>query len=78
MGYADLLSENVEGAEVLYKRALKLDPDYEPLLMNVAGLYIYKKKYREAEQVLKQVLKKNQANQQAKKVLEQLKAISYK
>lgn len=72
LGYANLLSGNIAQAETLYDNALKLDPDYEPLLMNMAGFYIYKKEYKEAKQVLSQVLKKNPGNKQAKQVLEQL------
>jgi hypothetical protein len=43
--------------------------------MNVAGLKIYQKKYKEAEVVLKSVLKKNPENEQAKMVLIQLKKL---
>ena len=72
LGYANLISGQSTEAEALYNRALSLDPDYEPLLMNVAGFYIYKKKYKEANEILKQVLKKNPGNQQAKQILKQL------
>lgn len=72
LGYANLVSGNATKAEELYKRSLSLDPDYEPLLMNVAGLNIYQKKYKEAEKILRQVLKKNSSNLKAKKVLEQI------
>lgn len=72
LGYAKLITGNSSEAETLYKRALQLDPDYEPLLMNIAGLHIFKKEYREAKQVLNKITKKNPANRQAKKVLEQL------
>ncbi len=75
LGYAYLVSGNAAKAEELYSRAIKLDPDYEALLMNIAGLKIYQKKYREAEEPLKQVLKKNPKNAQAKQILEQLKAL---
>lgn len=73
LGYANLIKGNISEAETLYNRALKLDPDYEPLLLNVAGLNIYKKNYKEARLLLNQILKKNPDNQQAKKVLDQLK-----
>lgn len=72
LGYAKLVTGTSSDAETLYKRALQLDPDYEPLLMNMAGLHVYKKEYKEAQQVLNKILKKNPANQQARKVLEQL------
>ncbi len=73
LGYANLVTGKSMDAETYYNRALQLDPNYEPLLMNVAGLYIYKKNYQEAKKVLNQVLKKNPNNQQAKKVLQQIK-----
>lgn len=76
LGYANLVSGNVLKAEELYNKALALDPDYESLLMNVAGLKIYQKKYKEAEVVLKSVLKKNPENEQAKIVLIQLKKLN--
>ena len=76
LGYANLVSGNVLKAEELYNKALALDPDYESLLMNVAGLKIYQKKYKEAEVVLKSVLKKNPENEQAKIILIQLKKLN--
>lgn len=75
LGYANLISGNTDAAETLYNKALKLDPDYEPLLMNVAGLYIYKKEYTKAKAILKNVITKNPANNQAKQVLNQLQAL---
>ncbi|MBL0329366.1 MAG: tetratricopeptide repeat protein [Bacteroidetes bacterium] len=75
LGYANLLKGNVLKAEELYNRARKLDPDYESLLMNIAGLKIYQKKYKEAEEQLNTILKKNPKNEQAKRVLSQLKAL---
>jgi len=76
LGYANLISGNVLKAEELYNRALALDPDYESLLMNVAGLKIYQKKYKEAEILIKNLLKKNPENEQAKIVLIQLKKMN--
>ena len=75
LGYANLLKGNVAKAEELYNRALKLDPDYESLLMNIAGLNVYKKHYKEAQVFLKRVLDKNPKNEQAKMLLQQLKTI---
>lgn len=72
LGYANLIIGKVADADRLYASGLKLDPDYEPLLMNVAGLHIFKKQYKEAILVLKTVLSKNPKNIQAKQVLEQL------
>ncbi|MGZ4057363.1 MAG: tetratricopeptide repeat protein, partial [Bacteroidia bacterium] len=78
LGYAYLVSGDAVKAESLYNRALKLDPDYEPLLMNVAGLNIYKKDFTAAAEILKRVLAKNPKNEQAKEILEQLKNANYK
>lgn len=74
LGYASLVSGNALKAEQLYKQGLALDPDYEMLLMNVAGLYIYKKDMMQAEVYLNKVIKKYPENLQAKEVLKQLKA----
>lgn len=75
LGYANLISGDALKAELYYRHALALDPDYEPLLMNMAGLYIYQKKYKEAKEVLNTVIKRNPKNQQAKSVLNQLMAM---
>ncbi len=72
MGYACLVSGDVEKADYYYKRAILLDPDYEPLLMNMAGFNIYKKNYKEAKHILQTVIKRNPKNQQASNVLKQI------
>jgi tetratricopeptide (TPR) repeat protein len=74
LGYANLVSGNVEKADQLYQQGLRINPDYEPLLMNIAGLNIYQKRYNKAKTVLKQILQKNPGQEQAKKVLDQLKS----
>lgn len=73
LGYAYLISGKVNRADELYHQALALDPDYEALLMNVAGLNIYQKNYKEAKIILQNVLKKNPKNAKAIQVLEKLK-----
>ncbi|MBL7883109.1 MAG: tetratricopeptide repeat protein [Bacteroidia bacterium] len=75
LGYAYLLSGNVVKAEYTYNKALGLDPDYEMLLMNMAGLQVYKKTYKEAIPYLKRVIKKNPKNEQAKQLLVQLQSM---
>jgi Flp pilus assembly protein TadD len=75
LGYAYLVSGDPVKAEAMYNRALALDPDYEALLMNIAGLDIFKKNYAEAKKILEKLLKKNPANGQARQVLEQLKSL---
>ncbi len=71
--YSCLATGKAEKADYLYKKALALDPDYEPLLMNVVGYYIYKKEYKKAKEYLTIIIKKNPSNTQAKQLLEQLK-----
>lgn len=78
LGYASLVSGQADKAEKLYNRALQLDPDYEPLLMNVVGLNIYKKDYKKAANLLKEILIRNPNNKQAKKVLSQISMTNYK
>lgn len=75
LGYANLLAGQVDKAGQLYQRALALDPDYELLLLNMAGLDIYNKKYVAAKEKLEKILKKNPKNAQAAAALEQLKAM---
>jgi tetratricopeptide (TPR) repeat protein len=75
LGYAHLRIGNADEADRIYTKGLKLDPDYEPLLMNIAGLNVFKKQYKKAISVLKMVITKNPKNNQARQVLEQLKSI---
>lgn len=73
LGYVKLAQGNAKDAEQLYFKALALDPDYEPLLLNLAGLYAYKKEYKKAELYLTKLLKRNPNNKQAKIALIQIK-----
>lgn len=57
----------------MYEKALQLDPDYQPALMNMAGLFIYQNKKKEAVDVLQKVVKLDVTNQQAKQLIQQLK-----
>ncbi len=75
LGYANLISGNQKLAEELYHLGLKINPDYEPLLMNLAGLKLFNKQYAEARCILLKILSKNPTNQQAKKIVKQLKTI---
>ncbi|MCW3076629.1 MAG: hypothetical protein JWO32_1238 [Bacteroidetes bacterium] len=56
----------------LYTLALKLDPDYEPLLLNLAGYYAFQKDKKQATEYLQKILKKNPNNQKAKMALQQI------
>ncbi|MBI3518720.1 MAG: tetratricopeptide repeat protein [Bacteroidetes bacterium] len=73
LGYVKLRMGNTNEAETLYFKALGLDPDYEPLLLNIAGLYAYKKDFKQAEVYLMRLLKRNPNNLQAKQALQQIK-----
>ena len=56
----------------LYLKAQKIDPDFEPLLLNLAGYYVFMKDKNSAKKQLEQILKKNPTNQKAKSALEQI------
>jgi tetratricopeptide (TPR) repeat protein len=56
----------------LYSLALKYDPDYEPLLLNLAGYYAFMRDKTQAVYFLKRILKKNPGNQKAKSALQQI------
>lgn len=75
LGYVKLAQGNVKEAEQLYFKALSLDPDYEALLLNIAGLYAYKKDYKQAEIYLNKILKRNSNNLKAKQALTQIKQL---
>ena len=73
LGYIKLAQGNVRESEQLYFKALRLDPDYEALLLNIAGLYAYKKDFKQAEMYLNKILKRNPNNLKAKQALTQIK-----
>lgn len=73
LGYIKLSQGNVYEAEKLYFRALSLDPDYEALLLNIAGLYAYKKEFKKAESYLNIIIKRNPNNIKAKQALTRIK-----
>lgn len=73
LGYVKLTQGNVREAEQLYFKALSLDPDYEALLLNIAGLCAYKKEFKQAESYLNKILKRNPNNAKAKQALSQIK-----
>lgn len=73
LGFVKLRQGKVKEAESLYFKALAYDPDYEALLLNIAGLYAYKKDFKQAEIYLSRLLKKYPNNNQAKQALQQIK-----
>src|SRR5262249_31394396 len=72
LGYLKLLQNKVNEAFELYQKGLALSPDYEPLLLNLAGYYAAVKDYKNTKLVLEKILKKNPTNKQAKMALQQL------
>lgn len=73
LGYYYLAVEaNPDKAEKFYKEALLLDPDNEQALLNMAGLYIFKKKIPEAKKLLESILQKYPGSRQAKAALRQI------
>jgi tetratricopeptide (TPR) repeat protein len=73
LGYLELAQNNVKRAADLYNKGMQLNPDYEPLLLNLAGLSIYNHDYKKAISIIERVLKKNPSNVKAKMILSQLK-----
>jgi Flp pilus assembly protein TadD len=72
LGYVYFLGGDVQKANEYYNSAIALDPDYEPALLNKAGLYNYLKEYEKARQLLQRILKRNPNNQRVKELLVQL------
>ena len=73
LGYIQLSKGKIKVAEELYFQALSIDPDYEPLLLNLAGLHAYKKEYKRAQFYLNKLLKRNPNHSQAKQALQHIK-----
>lgn len=72
LGYIQLVKGFPAEAIRLYNLALKLDPDYEPLLLNLAGYFAYIKNNKQAIYYLQKILTKNPTNVKAKQALQQL------
>lgn len=72
LGYIKMLQGRPAEALKLYSGALRLDPDNEPLLLNLAGYYLYMQDKKTAQKYLNQVIKKNPANQKAKMILRRI------
>lgn len=69
LGYLKWMTGDMKSSEQLYQKALSLDPDYEPLLMNVVGLYVSRHDDANTIKYLKQILKVNPDNEKAKSFL---------
>jgi tetratricopeptide (TPR) repeat protein len=72
LGFLKLQHGDVLSCQTLYFKALALDPDYEPLLLNIAGLYAYKKDFKQSKNYLERILKRNPNSTQAKQALLQI------
>ncbi len=75
LGFVKLSQGKPQEAEQLYFKALALDPDYEALLLNIAGLYAYKKDFIQSELYLKRILKRHPTHSKATQVLQQIKQV---
>ncbi len=75
LGYIKLTKGDIKSCELYYFKALALDPDYEPLLLNLAGYYAYKKDYKQSQTHLLRLLKKNPNNQHAQQALKQINSL---
>jgi tetratricopeptide (TPR) repeat protein len=72
LGYLQLMQGRVGKAAECYSKAYALDPDYENLLLNYAGYWIYIGNKAEAVKLLKHCLRKYPQNQKAKLILAQI------
>jgi tetratricopeptide (TPR) repeat protein len=73
LGYIKLNKGEMANCEALYKKALSLDPDYEPLLLNMAGFYAFKKDFKLSMLYIERIIKRNPNNTQAQQALLQIK-----
>ncbi len=72
LGFIKLQKGDAVSCEQLYNRALALDPDYEALLLNIAGLHAFKKDFKTSKVYLDKILKRNPNNTRAKQALQHI------
>jgi tetratricopeptide (TPR) repeat protein len=73
LGFLFLSAEkDVQSAIKMYDRALSLDPDNVQAFLNKAGAMLFLGREKEAKMYLKEVLKRDKSNEQAKRILSQL------
>ncbi len=72
LGYLKLMQGKGNEAIMNYNKALALEPDSEPALLNLAGYYVSVNNKAKALELIKQILKKNPKNPQAQQALKQL------
>ncbi len=75
LGYIKMLQGQTKEAFAYYSKGLSLDPDYEPLLLNIAGYYLFIKDNKKAIEFLKKIVKKNPKNTQAILALKQIQTL---
>jgi Flp pilus assembly protein TadD len=72
LGYIFLLDGDVNRAENFYRKSLALDPDYQPALLNLVGLHLYRNEIMDAKKLLQAIIKKHPLNSQAQEILKTL------
>lgn len=72
LGYLSLANGRPDVCFSYYSRALQLDPDYEMLLLNLSGYYLYTGNTAEAKNCLLRLLKRHPENKQARQILKQI------
>ncbi len=73
LGFLLLSAEkNVQSALKMYDKALSLDPDNVQAFLNKAGAMLFLGREKDAKMYLKEVLKRDKSNEQAKRILSQL------
>ncbi len=72
LGYVRLLNGDDQTAEVYYKKALALNPDYTQASVNLAGLYAYRGNNKAARGELNRILKREPSNLQIKDLLNKI------
>ncbi|MBL7920104.1 MAG: tetratricopeptide repeat protein [Bacteroidia bacterium] len=75
LGFIRLSQGSQAEALRLYTVAQKIDPDYEPLLLNLAGYYAFLKNKKETKKYLELILRKNPQNQKVKMALQQVEQV---
>jgi tetratricopeptide (TPR) repeat protein len=75
LGFLWLQENNEQKAEEHYKIALSLDPDDDQALLNMAGLYIYRKAYKQAMAYVNRCLAVQPQNEQALEIRKQLQSL---
>lgn len=76
LGFLKFTQNKLEESIANYNKAYALEPDSEPLLLNMAGYYVQMKDKAKAMELLKRIVKKNPKNVQAQDAIKQLQNVS--